>query len=61
MTRTIRNLKMGFSKESEILKKTQDEMKVWLKSSTTQLKKPRASLTSRRMDQAEDKNIRTQR
>jgi hypothetical protein len=31
MTRTIRNLKMGFSKESEILKKTQAKMKIELK------------------------------
>lgn len=47
-------MKTKFSKKTEILKKTQSEMKMKLKNSITQIQNSGENLTSR-MDQVEDR------
>ena len=54
MTKMIQVLRTEFNKEIEILKRTQDEMKMELKNPTTYLDNSKGSLTGR-MNQAEDR------
>lgn len=51
---TVENLKMECNGEIKTLKRTQEKMKMGMKSPTTQLENLRESLTSR-MNQADDK------
>lgn len=55
MTKAIQDLKREFNKKTEILKRTQPEMKTELKNSITQVENSRESLISW-MKQAENRD-----